>query len=163
MISIISSIQKSNRGLGFENDLLFKIPEDLRRFRDLTMGHPVIMGRRTWESLPVKFRPLPGRTNIVITSQEVGTGPEVIICKSVRDAVEAAKKLDSEVAIIGGAMVFREALPYADQLLLTEIEGNKASDTFFPEFEKDFILEKNDGPFETTEGVKYWFNDYKRK
>ncbi len=153
----------SDRGLGYENDLLFKIPEDLKRFRDLTIGHPVIMGRRTWESLPLKFRPLPGRTNIVITSKDLSASPEVIVCKNVEDAVSEAKKLDKDFAIIGGAMVFNKTLPYTNRLLLTEIEGNKTSDTFFPEFKNDFVLENSAGPFETAEGIKYWFNDYKRK
>lgn len=161
MIYIISSIQNSDRGLGYENDLLFKIPADMKRFKDLTMGHPVIMGRRTWQSLPEKFRPLPGRTNIVITSKPLDSDG-VIVCKSVQEAIEIAKKIDEEVYIIGGAGVFNEAINYADVLLLTEIEGSKTSDTFFPPFKNIFIESKNEGPYETTEGIKYWFVEYKK-
>ena len=146
--------------MGFENDLLFKISEDLKRFKALTLGHPVIMGRRTWESLPPKFRPLPGRTNIVITSQRLEVEPLVLTCKSVAEAITEAKKIDEEVFITGGARVFAEALPLTDILYLTEIEGEKETDTFFPEFENTFSETKREGPFETDTGIKYWFVEY---
>lgn len=163
MIFIISSIQKDDLGLGFENDLLFKIPADLKRFKDLTMGHPVIMGRRTWESLPEKFRPLPGRTNIVVTSTGLEVGPLVLTCKNLDEAISEAKKIDSEIAVIGGARVFAEALPHADTLYLTEIEGQKEADTYFPEFKNTFEKIKSEGPFETSDGIKYWFVEYRKK
>mgnify|MGYP006321276717 CR=1 FL=1 len=147
MIYIVSSIQKSDRGLGHKNDLLYKIPEDMRRFKDLTLGHPVIMGRRTWESLPPKFRPLPNRTNIVV----------------IEEAIEHGKKLDENVAIIGGARIFEEALPYTDILCLTEIEGHKDADVYFPEYKKDFVEFNRVGPFRSAEGAEYYFVDYKKK
>lgn len=162
MIKLISSIQKSNRGMGFENDLLFKISEDMKRFKDLTMGHPVIMGRRTWESLPEKFRPLPGRTNIVITTQTENNFSGGIVTSTIEDALEEAKKIDENIFIIGGARAFEEALPYADELILTEIEGEKESDTFFPYFEDKFTESKKEGPFETSDGIRYWFVEYKK-
>lgn len=163
MIFIISSIQKNNLGLGFEQDLLFKIPADLKRFKDLTLGHPVIMGRRTWESLPEKFRPLPGRINIIITSQRLEVEPLVLTYMSLEEALVEAKKIDSDIGIIGGARIFDEALPYTDTLYLTEIEGEKEADTFFPEFKNDFEEIKREGPFETNGGIKYWFVEYKKK
>ncbi len=162
MISIISSIQKDTLGLGFENDLLFKMPEDMKRFKEITVGHPVIMGRRTWESLPEKFRPLPGRTNIVVSSRDEGFEGATVY-KSLDEALTEAKKIDSDVGIIGGARIFAEALPYTDILHLTEIEGEKEADTFFPEFKNDFEETKREGPFETTDGIKYWFVEYKKK
>lgn len=162
MIFIISSIQKDTRGLGFENDLLFKIPADLKRFKDLSIGHPVIMGSRTWESLPEKFRPLPGRTNIVVSSQSL-VFEGATVCKSLPEAIAEAKKIDSDIAIIGGARIFAEALPYTDILHLTEIDGEKEADTFFPEFKSIFEEVKREGPFETDEGIKYWFVEYKKK
>lgn len=162
MIFIISSIQKDNLGLGFEQDLLFKISADLKRFKDLTMGHPVVMGRRTWESLPKKFRPLPGRTNIVVSSQTKGFDG-AMVSKSLEEALTEAKKIDSDVGIIGGARIFAEALPYTDMLYLTEIEGEKEADTFFPEFRNNFEEINREGPFETTDGIKYWFVEYKKK
>lgn len=162
MIFIVSSIQKDDLGLGFENDLLFKIPADLKRFKDLTVGHPVVMGRRTWESLPEKFRPLPGRTNIVVSSQTEGFD-DAIVCKSLQEALTEAKKIDGDVAIIGGARIFTESLSHTDILHLTEIENQKEADTFFPEFRNTFEEIKREGPFETPEGIKYWFVDYKKK
>ncbi len=162
MIFIVSSIQKDNLGLGFEQDLLFKIPADLKRFKDLTLGHPVIMGRRTWESLPEKFRPLPGRTNIVVSSQ-TNNFEGATVCKTLEEAITAAKQLDSDIGIIGGARIFTEALPHTDILYLTEIEGEKEADTFFPEFKNNFEEINREGPFETDEGIKYWFVDYKKK
>lgn len=162
MIFIVSSIQKDNLGLGFENDLLFKIPADLKRFKDLTLGHPVIMGRRTWESLPEKFRPLPGRTNVVVSSRDEGFDGAVV-CKSLDEALAEAKKIDNDIGIIGGARIFAEALPHANILYLTEIKGEKEADTFFPEFRNDFQEVKRDGPFETDEGIKYWFVEYRKK
>ncbi len=162
MIKLISSIQKLDRGMGYENDLLFKISEDMKRFKDLTLGHPVIMGRRTWASLPPKFRPLPGRTNIVITSQTEGDFEGAVLAQNIESAIEEAKKLDENIFVIGGARTFEEALPYADELILTEIEGEKESDTFFPYFSDKFIETKTEGPFETADGIKYWFVEYKR-
>lgn len=162
MITIISSVQKVNLGMGFENDLLWSIPEDLRRFKNLTMGHPIIMGRRTWGSLPEKYRPLPGRQNIVITSQSEFEAPGAIIVSSIEEAVEKAKELDEEIFIIGGARVFEESLHLADRLILTEIEGEKESDTYFPRFDDLFIKKSEEGPFEH-EGIKYWFVNYKKK
>lgn len=162
MITIISSVQEGNLGMGFENDLLWSIPEDLRRFKNLTMGHPIIMGRRTWDSLPEKYRPLPGRQNIVITSQSEFEAPGAIIVSSVEEAIEKAEELDEEIFIIGGARVFEESLHLADRLILTEIEGEKESDTYFPRFDDLFIKESEEGPFEH-EGIKYWFVNYKKK
>ena len=163
MIYIVSSIQKSDRGLGHKNDLLYKIPEDMRRFKDLTLGHPVIMGRRTWESLPPKFRPLPNRTNIVVTSLDHGEFPGAFVVKTIEEAIEHGKKLDENVAIIGGARIFEEALPYTDILCLTEIEGHKDADVYFPEYKKDFVEFNRVGPFRSAEGAEYYFVDYKKK
>lgn len=149
--------------MGYENDLLFSIPEDLKRFKAITMGHPVIMGRRTWESIPDKFRPLPGRTNIIITSSNISVPIGVIKSESVEEGMNKALEIDEEIFFIGGAGVFKEAIKFADKLLLTEIEGDKQSDTFFPSFAEDFVEIKKEGPFETKEGIRYWFTDYKKK
>ena len=162
MIFIVSSIQKSNRGLGFENDLLWKIPADLKRFRDLTTGHPTIMGRKTWDSLPAKFRPLPNRTNIVVSSRSEGF-EGALVFRTLTEAVTEAKKIDSDISIIGGAGIFKEALKFTDNLYLTEIEGTKETDVFFPEFINEFEQVKSEGPFETSDGIKYYFIEYKKK
>jgi len=115
-----------NRELGRGNELLWHIPEDLKRFKALTLGHPVIMGRKTFESIG---KPLPGRTNLVVSRSAL----------SLEDALAQAKKLDKEeVFIIGGAQIYEQALPYADRLYLTLIEDTKEADAFFPEYEKLF-------------------------
>ncbi len=162
MIYIVSSIQKRDLGLGQKNDLLFKIPEDMKRFKDLTTGHPVIMGRRTWESLPPKFRPLPNRTNIVVTSLPGNEFPGATVAKTIEDAIEYGKRIDENVAIIGGARIFEEALPYTDILCLTEIDGRKEADVYFPDFRNKFVETNRIGPFRTTDGLEYYFVDYKK-
>jgi dihydrofolate reductase len=156
-ISLIAAISAQGRALGKDGQLLWQIPDDLKRFKEITSGHPVIMGRKTWESLPEKFRPLPGRLNIVVTRQEgyEATGAEV--CGSLEDAVEMAraaillKRADAvgthgaaagtaaeEIFIIGGGELYKEALPFADKLYLTLIDEEKDGDTFFPEYEQTF-------------------------
>lgn len=147
--------------MGFENDLIFNIPKDLKHFKDITMGHPVIMGKKTWQSIPEKFRPLPGRVNIVV-SRGADEFPGAEKAESVEEALEKAGSHDTEIYIIGGAKIFELALPHIDELILTEIDGNKPSDAFFPAFEKDFIEAKKEGPFEH-EDLKYWFVNYRRR
>lgn len=163
-IAMIAGIQKSDRGIGYQGDLLYKIPADQKFFRDTTMGHPVIMGRTTWESIPTKFRPLPGRTNIVITRQEDYTADEALVAHSLEDAIEQAEQSEGadEIFIIGGAQIYEQALPLADTLYLTLFEGNKPADTFFPDY-KDFEeIEKSETMIDEKSGVKFWFVRYKR-
>jgi dihydrofolate reductase len=138
MISIIAAID-SKRGLGKNNDLLFKIPEDFKRMQKITMGHPIIMGRRTFESIG---RKLPGRTSIVVTrdSSSLNTlnyQPD-IVCASLEDAIEAGKLAigGNEVIIFGGGQIFTEAIEkgLVDRLYLTVVEGDYGADTFFPDY-----------------------------
>lgn len=148
-VSIIAAIQKSDRGLGFRNDLLVRISTDLKRFRALTVGHPVIMGRKTFESIR---RPLSDRTNIVVTSN-ISFHPDGVIVKhSLEQALEKAKEVachgictpetinndHAEIFIIGGAEIYKQVLPHADRLYLTIVESNKPADVFFPEYETLF-------------------------
>jgi dihydrofolate reductase len=121
------------------------MPDDLKRFKKITNGHPVIMGRKTWESLPEKFRPLPGRLNIVVTRQssyiaagaEVSTSLESAIRKASEDS-STLQNSPSEIFIIGGGELYKEALPFADKLYLTLIDEEKEGDVFFPEYESTF-------------------------
>lgn len=131
MISIIVAIAE-NRAIGKNNDLLWHIPADLKRFKRITKGHPVIMGKRTWESLPLK--PLPGRRNIVITDQP---GERIDGCETVYSIEEAAGLCQpgEENFIIGGASVYRQFLPLADRLYLTLVHKNFEGDVFFPEID----------------------------
>lgn len=131
MFSIIAAIGKNNE-LGINGDLCFHIKEDMKFFREKTMGHKIVMGRKTWESLPGK---LPGRENIVISSREFD-GPDHII-HDVDEFISQNKDTKEEIFIIGGGTVYSQFLPYAKILYLTEIDAEcKSATTFFPEFDK---------------------------
>ena len=146
MISIIVAMSR-NRVIGLKSKLPWHLPSDLTHFRQLTMGHPVIMGRKTYESLPNHFRPLPGRSNIVL-SRSLNNSSQVLIARSLENALDIAKVEPGheEVFVIGGASVYEQALPIANRLYLTTVETECEGDAFFPEFElNDWILiEKSD-------------------
>jgi dihydrofolate reductase len=127
-ISIIVVVAE-NGAIGFDNHLLCHISEDLKRFKSLTLGHHIIMGRKTYESVG---KPLPGRINIVITRQENFRAEGCLVVKSLEDALELAKQ-DSEVFIVGGGEIYRQALSITDKIYLTRIHAGLAGDTFFPE------------------------------
>ena len=137
MFSIIACISKVHRAIGYKNRLLYAIPSDMTRFRMLTTGHTIIMGRKTFESLPNGA--LPNRRNIVISkTREQITGCEV--CSSLEEALAArkeeggSKEASDECFIIGGASLYAQALPFADKLYLTIVEKeSEHADTFFPE------------------------------
>jgi dihydrofolate reductase len=133
MISLIAALA-SNRAIGKNNELLWQLPEDMRHFRETTRGKPVIMGRKTWESLPERFRPLPGRHNIVISRNPAFAAPGATLAGSLEDALRmaAAKGSSDEVFVIGGAEIYRQALPISSRLYLTEVEECVDGDVFFP-------------------------------
>ncbi len=136
------------RVIGRDGQLPWHIPEDLKRFKKLTMGSPVIMGRKTYESLPAVARPLPGRLNIVITRNKDFKAPEgVVIVDSPAAAIEAAKSADSQSGkawIIGGAEIYRASLADIDEIALTKVPGRDQGDAYFPEFEESFDLLQNE-------------------
>lgn len=142
--------------IGKENALLWYIPDDLKHFKNLTAGHPVIMGRKTWESLPEKFRPLPNRTNIVVTRQGGYTAPGATLVHSLGDALAAAESAlgADEVFIIGGAQIYAEALQRADRLYLTLIEDEKEGDAYFPPYEHLFTKTLSNEAHEL-DGLRY--------
>ncbi len=131
-ISIIVAIGK-NREIGKDNKLLWHIPEDLERFKRITLGHPIIMGRRTFESIG---RILPNRTNIIVTRDENYQKEGSIVCHSLEEAIEIAKKSpgSEEIFIIGGGQIFEQAIKLADKLYLTLIEQSFEADTYFPDY-----------------------------
>jgi len=140
----IAAIGKE-RELGIHNELLWRIPDDLKRFRSLTKGHPVIMGRKTYESIIHAIgKPLPERTSIIVTRDDTYRDrcpSEGVVCAaSIREALEEAKKAKGadEIFIGGGAQIYAEALPYTDELILTTIEDTKPADSFFPEYKELF-------------------------
>ncbi len=131
MFSIIAAIGK-NRELGKDGKLIFHIKEDMAFFRETTTGHKVIMGRKTWESLPGK---LPGRVNIVVTSQEFD-GPDEII-HNLDEFIAKNKNTDEEIFIIGGGAIYEKFLPLAKKMYLTEVDASVEADIYFPEFDQN--------------------------
>lgn len=130
MVSLIVAVAQ-NGVIGDNNRLLWHISEDLKHFKAITSGHPVVMGRRTYESLG---RPLPGRTNVVITRQPL-TLPGCTVVHSLAEAV-ALFPADEEVFVIGGAQIYAEALPSADRFYLTRVEQVYEGDTRFPDWDE---------------------------
>jgi dihydrofolate reductase len=135
-ISVIAALAR-NRVIGIENRLPWKLPEDLAHFKALTLGHPIIMGRKTFESLG---RPLPGRTNIVITRNPDYRPEGCVMAASIADAVAMCAEA-SEVFFIGGAELYRQVLPLADRLYLTEVKIDAEGDAWFPEFDRTAFRE----------------------
>jgi len=133
LISIIVAISE-DYGIGKDNRLLWNIPGDLARFKKLTMGHCIVMGKKTWESLPKK--PLPGRKNIVITDIPGETFEGSVTAYSVGDAVGKCEG-DSEIFIIGGGSIYRQFMPLADRLYITHVHKKAPADTWFPEISHD--------------------------
>ena len=134
-----------NRVIGNNNALIWHIPEDLKRFKALTMGKPVIMGRKTFESIVSQLgKPLPGRENIVI-SQSGFTAPGASIYKTLPEALAYAKTLNAEeVFIIGGAQIYALALPLADKLYITKIHKTYQGDAYFPDFDSKIWQKKKE-------------------
>jgi len=121
-----------NRVIGRDNQLPWRLPADLAYFKRVTMGHPIIMGRRTYESIG---RPLPGRLNIVVSRNPQFSAPGCTVVPSLAEAWRAAGDAE-EVCVIGGTSIFAEALPAADRIHLTEVEAEVPGDTWFPEFDR---------------------------
>lgn len=151
-----------NRAIGRNNDLLYHLRADLKRFKALTSGHTVIMGRRTFESLPKGA--LPNRRNIVLTRQKDYNAPGIEVFASLQEAL-AALPADTHIYIIGGASVYAEALPLADRLCLTHLHASPDdADVFFPEIDKRewrLLSEEHHEADEQNE-VPYTFADYER-
>lgn len=148
--------------IGLAGGLPWRIPEDMRRFRELTMGHPVVMGRRTWDSLPERFRPLPGRRNVIVTRNATWQGIGAERAGSLEDALLL---LDGapQVFVIGGAELYAHALPLADELLLTEIDAEIEGDTSFPSWERAAFNETSRERHVSSTGIPFSFVTYVRQ
>lgn len=129
-----------NGTIGHANDLVWRIPEDMAHFRRVTLGHPVLMGRRTWDGLPPRFRPLPGRRNLVLTRQAGWHAPGAEAVHSLQEAVALCRGSE-QLCVIGGAELWALALPSVDELILTEIDQDFAGDTVFPPWSRDDFVE----------------------
>lgn len=174
-VSAIAVISR-NRALGKDNRLLFHVPGDLPRFKKITSGHPVIMGRKTFESNEINKRALPNRANIVVTRDPSYSAEGVIVCRSVEEAIEVAKKRihlggvmasaalhpatpevsgRGEIFIIGGGQIYKEAWPFIDKLYLSVVDIEAEGDTYFPDysgFSKVVFREEHED-----KGLKYVF------
>lgn len=146
-ISMIVAVDEA-RAIGKDNRLLWNIPEDLKRFKELTTGHTVIMGENTYYSIG---RPLPDRTNIVVTLNQSLELPGCLVAHSIDEAFRMAKEKESEeVFVIGGASIYKQCLPLVERLYLTLVEGTHEADTFFPEYsEFQKVMSQESGMSET--------------
>jgi dihydrofolate reductase len=135
-ISLIAALTR-NRVIGRHNDLPWHLPDDMKYFMQTTKGHHVIMGRKNYDSIPEKFRPLPNRTNLVVTRQQNLVLPQCTVVHSLPEAIEIARKGgEQELFIIGGSAIYQLGLPLAHRLYLTEIEAELEGDTWFPALNK---------------------------
>ena len=159
MIILIAAVAK-NGVIGRNNALPWHLPEDMKHFKALTTGHPVIMGRKTWESLPPKFRPLPQRSNIVVTRNAgyVAEGARVVT------SMDAAREFGAgePAYVIGGAELYALALPLAQRLELTEIDADFSGDAFFPAFNRAEWHETQRAAGVSADGLRYRFTTYER-
>ena len=159
-LSIIVAMS-ANRVIGRDNSLPWKLPGDWKRFKNLTMGHYLLMGRKTFESIG---RPLPGRTTVVITRQSSYSPTGVLVAHSIEQALQLAAQ-DSEVFVAGGAQIYLQMLPRADRLYLTTIDKEFEGDTTFPDFDESdwqLIFKETRGPDEKN-SYHYSFLTYRRK
>jgi dihydrofolate reductase len=163
-VSTISLIlaRADNGVIGNKGKLPWHLPEDMRRFRDITMGKPCIMGRKTWDGLPEKFRPLPGRDNIVVTRKSGFPAEGAKIVHSL-DAAFAAAGTADEIMVIGGAEIFAKALPRAGRIYLTRIHAAPPGEILFPAFSASQWLEMSREDHVATDGMRYSFALLERK
>jgi dihydrofolate reductase len=159
-LSIIAAVGKNNE-LGLDNKLIWKLPDDLKRFRELTKGHAVIMGRKTFESIG---KPLPERKNIVITRQTDYKAEGCVVVGSMEEALKAAEG-DTGPFVIGGSEVYNAALPYANKLYLTFVDAEPEADVFFPEVDvKEWrLVSQEEHAADEKHAHPFTFAVYKRK
>ena len=158
-VSLIAALAQ-NRVIGIENRLPWKLPEDLAHFKALTLGHPILMGRKTFESLG---RPLPGRRNIVITRNVDYRPPGCEIATSIPVAIDLCAEAD-EIFFIGGAELYKQVLPLVDRLYLTEVQIEAQGDAWFPEFDRGLFAEISRAPHRGEKGdaLRFDFVVYER-
>lgn len=158
IISLIAAISENNV-IGKNNDLPWHLPDDMKYFMQTTKGHHVIMGRKNFDSIPEKFRPLPNRTNIIITRQKELLAPHCIIVNSIEKGLEISRQHgETEAFIIGGSEIYHQGFALAHRLYLTEIHAIIEGDTYFPEFNKKQWKEVSRKHHSTDERHKYSFD-----
>jgi dihydrofolate reductase len=157
LVSLIAAVARDG-GIGRSGELLVRLPDDLPRFKRITMGAPIVMGRKTWDSIG---RALPGRTNIVVTRDRSFRAPGGEVAASLDEALALAAAAP-RVYVIGGAQIYALALPLADELLLTEIDAQFPADTFFPAWQRSRFAQTAREPHRSADGVHYAFTTYKK-
>ena len=159
-ISIIVAIA-SNNAIGKDNQLLWHISEDLKHFKKITSGYPVIMGKKTYESLP--FKPLPNRENIVLTDVAGESIPGCTMVYSIPQILELCNNKNEECFVIGGGSVYQQFMQYAETLYITLVDKDFEADVFFPEIsEKEWKLIENEKHFCEKNNFAYYFRVYKK-
>lgn len=148
----------ANGVIGKDNDMPWRLPEDMAHFKRTTMGSPVIMGRKTWDSIPAKFRPLPGRVNIVVTRQVDWKAEGVLRAGSIGEAI-ALCPAGTDTWVMGGAEIYRQALPFASKAVVTEIHADFEGDAYAPVFGPEW-KEVSREPHESAGGLKFSFVKY---
>jgi len=137
IISIIVAASENNV-IGMNNDLVWNLPIDMKFFKDTTRGHHVLMGRKNYESIPEEYRPLPNRTNIVVTRKDIPSKNNVFFVHEIDRGIEIAKENgEEELFIIGGGEIYKQTLKIADKLYLTRVHAEFEGDTFFPEVDEN--------------------------
>jgi dihydrofolate reductase len=151
-----------NGAIGLGNGLIFNEPADQQHFRAATLGCPVVMGRKTWDSLPARFRPLPGRRNVVVSRNAGFAAPGAEVTTNLPAALALLQDAP-RVFVIGGAQIYAQALPLVTGLLLTEVDADLAGDTFFPAWDRRAFRETERRSAITASGVGYAFVTYRRR
>ena len=164
MLSIIVAIAASNNAIGKDNSLLWHISEDLKRFKEITSGHKILMGRKTFESLPGI---LPNREHIILTRDKNFNvdSDKVTIINNIEDAIKYYKDSNEEIFIIGGGEVYKEFLPFANKLYLTKVYKDFDADTFFPQINLDEwkVIHTSETKIDEKSGLNFDFIDLLRK
>lgn len=154
MTTIVVAMGEKNE-IGADNKLLWHLPKDLKHFKDLTSGHPIIMGRKTYESIG---KPLPNRTNIVVSRKKNWFQEGILIVGSIKEALKFAKKIDENVFIIGGGNIYEQTMEVADKLEVTLVKAQLEADTFFPKIETRIWKLKEEVHHEKDEKNEYDFS-----
>jgi dihydrofolate reductase len=152
--------RSANGVIGNNNTLPWHLPEDMAHFKRMTTGWPVIMGRKTWDSLPPRFRPLPGRSNVVVTRQAQWAAQGALVATSLPDALKLCETSE-QVWVIGGAQIYQQAEPFAQRIEVTEIDQDFEGDAFAPKLGTHWTEAARE-PHVSSNGLKFSFITYKK-
>lgn len=166
MINIIVAASQNN-AIGVRGSLPWHLPGDMRFFKNITSGQVVVMGRKTFDSLPSSFKPLPNRMNVIVSTRQNSPRAGALWVTSINEgmdkALSMAREIDSEVFVIGGGEIYRQCLNYADTILMTRVEADIDGDTFFPELDQNWALRNWHKPDDERASHPYHLETYERK